>query len=57
MITQNDMEKLMKSAELYLKTLGLSASEILGTIELMKKDAIVNGIYKNESSANNEVSN
>lgn len=57
MVTKNDMEKLMKSVALYLKTLGLSESEILGTVELMIKDAIVNGIYKNESSANNEVSN
>lgn len=48
MITKEDMDELMNIAADYLKTFNLSTDEITGAISLMKNDAVMNGLIKDE---------
>lgn len=50
MISKDDMRKLIYQMTDFLKTKGLRKEEILGTIMLMKTEAVANGIYKDEAS-------
>lgn len=50
MITKDDMRNLMHLMAEFLKSKGLSDEEILGSITVMKANAVASGIYKEEPS-------
>lgn len=46
MVSESGMKLLMKKAEVYLKTIGLSETDTQCIVSLMKQDAINRGVYK-----------
>lgn len=54
MITKDNMLELMKLMAGYLKSLGLSEDETLGSIAVATIEAARNGVYKEDSAKANK---
>lgn len=49
MITKEEMNKIMKQMEEFLKSMGLNDDEIADVINISKIESVINGTYKGTS--------